>query len=139
MRRPSQAARFVVLLALTPLLASLLPPAAARSAESRPAVQLVVDYGDGVQVHFTALPWREGMTVVDALAAAQKHPRGIKVKQRGRGSASLVTAIDGVENEGSGRNWLFSVNGKSADVGAGSYQLAKGDTVLWEFKEYDYN
>ncbi len=114
-------------------------PAVLTAADARPTVRLVVDYGDGVQVHYTALPWNDGMNVVDALAAAEKHPRGPKVRQRGRGRSALITEIGGLKNEGSGRNWLYSVNGKPADVGAGSYELKAGDTILWEFKEYDYN
>ena len=119
----------LALLAHCPLLA----------AAPQPTVRLIVDYGDGVQTHYTALPWKGEMTVVDALAAAQKHPRSLKITQRGRGASALITAIGGLENEGRGRNWLFSVNGKEADVGAGSYELQAGDSVLWEFKEYGYN
>jgi len=111
----------------------------ALAADPRPAVRLVVDYGDGVQVHFTALPWSNGMTVVDALAASQKHPRGIKFVQRGRGTSAMITEIGGQKNEGDGKNWLYSVNGKSADVGAGGYELKAGDVILWEFKPYEYN
>ena len=102
-------------------------------------VRLIVDYGDGVQTHYKALPWKDGMTVVDALSAAQKHARPLKVTQRGRGSGALIIAIDDLESEGRGKNWLFSVNDKQAEVGAGSYELQAGDTVLWEYKEYDYN
>lgn len=109
------------------------------AAEAKPAVKLVVDYGDGVQVHYTALPWQAGMTVVDALTAAQKHPHGLKLTQKGKGASALITEIGGLKNEGSGKNWLFSVNGKEADVGAGGYELNAGDTVLWEFKAYEYN
>ena len=90
------------------------------AADPQPAVRLVVDYGDGVQVHFTALPWQEGMTVVDALAAAQKHPRGIKFTQRGRAASAMITELGGLKNQGDGKNWLFSVGGKTAEVGAGA-------------------
>lgn len=112
-------------------------PAAEPTAQSVKAVRLVVDYGDGVEVHFKALPWREGMTVVDALEAAQKHPRGIKYVQRGRGANAMISEIGGKKNEGSGKNWIFSVGGKTADVGAGAYELKPGDTILWEFKAYE--
>jgi hypothetical protein len=44
-----------------------------------------------------------------------------------------------LKNEGDGKNWLYSVNGKMARVGAGAYQLESGDVVLWEFKVYEYN
>ena len=56
--------------------------AAVRAAEPKSAtVRLVVDYGDGSEVHFTALPWREGMTALDALSAAKTHPHGISFSQ----------------------------------------------------------
>jgi ABC-type transport system substrate-binding protein len=102
-------------------------------------VRLVVDYGDGAQVHLTALPWRDGMTVLDALAAAKKHPHGITFAQRGSGASSLVTQIGDLKNEGDGKNWLYTVNGKLAPVGAGAYKLKAGDGILWEFKDYEYN
>ena len=36
---------------------------------ARPAARLVIDYGDGVEKHFVALPWDEAATVADGLAA----------------------------------------------------------------------
>jgi len=107
------------------------------AADPRPAVSLVVDYGDGVELRFRELPHRAGMTVLDALAAAGKHPRGVKFVQRGRGATAMITEIDGLRNDPSGKNWLFSVNGKSAEVGSGAYELKAGDAVLWEFKPYE--
>ncbi len=112
---------------------------AAVAADPRPVLKLVVDYGDGVELHFRELPWRPGMTVLDALAGAAKRTRGIKFVQRGRGANAMITEIDGLENDAGGKNWLFSINGKTAEVGAGAFQLEAGDTVLWEFKAYDYN
>ncbi len=102
-------------------------------------VRLVVDYGDGVQVHFSALPWKSGMTVLDALGAAQNHKHGITFVQRGKGAMAMITQIADVKNQGRGKNWLFAVNGQQADVGAGARELKPGDTVLWEFEAYDYN
>ena len=127
------------ILGLLVVLLVLAGASAGSAADPRPAVRLVVDYGDGVQVHFTALSWQQGMTVLDALAAAQKHPRGFKLTQKGRGTSAMITEIGGLKNEGNGKNWLFSVNDKQADVGAGSYELKSGDTILWEFKAYEYN
>jgi hypothetical protein len=79
------------------------------------------------------------MTVVDLLAAAAKHPHGITFETRGSGASTLVTRIGDLKNEGAGRNWLYSVNGKLANVGAGAYKLGAGDAVLCEFKVYRYN
>ena len=112
----------------------------AAAAQKASTVRLVVDYGDGVQVHFMALPWSEGMTVLEALTAAQKHPRGITFTHRGSGSSALITAIGNLKNEGGGetaKNWLFYVNDKQSEVGVGTYKLKSGDAVLWKFQTYD--
>lgn len=102
----------------------------------RPTVRMVVDYGDGVEKHFTKLVWHEKMTVQDALRAAEKHPRGIKTQQRGQGATAFLTQIDDLENEGRGRNWVYRVNDKLADRSFAVYALQPGDTVLWRFGEY---
>jgi hypothetical protein len=120
-------------------LAALAAAPTADAADKPQIVEMVVDYGDGVQLRFTALPWRAKLTVLDALEAAGKHPHGVKFDKRGRGAQAMVTAIGNVKNEGNGKNWLFSVNDKPADVGAGAYELEAGDAVLWEFKTYEYN
>lgn len=99
-------------------------------------VKLIVDYGDGVQKHFTAIAWTDGMTVLDAMEIASRHRRGITWDRRGRGATAFLTRIDDVQNEGNGRNWIFHVNGKLADCGLGVHPLASGDTILWTFAEY---
>ena len=105
-------------------------------------VRLVVDFGDGVETHFKALPWREGMTALDALTAASKHPHGVTFKQRGSGGGALITQIGDVANEGGGRenkNWLFYVNDKQGTASAGKTALGAGDVALWRFQVYEYN
>ncbi len=114
--------------------------AAALAAAAEPAkeksIKLTIDYGDGVQKVFVALPWTEKLTVLSALQAAEKHPRGIKIAHQGSGERVLVTAIDDLKNEGRGNNWLYEVNGKLADKSAGVYELSAGDAVLWRFGKY---
>lgn len=99
-------------------------------------VRLVIDYGDGCEKHFTAIEWRESMTVLDLLEAAQKHPRGIKFVYRGSGALGFLTKIDDLENEGGDRNWIFRVNSKLGDRSFAVSPVQKGDTVLWKFGEY---
>jgi len=116
--------------------------AADAGAAKTPSVRLVIDYGDGVEVHFTALEWRSGMTVLDALSAARKHPRGVPFKQRGSGSSALITQIGDVKNGGGGaqsKNWMYSVNAERGEVSAGAQQLKARDVILWRFQVYDYN
>lgn len=101
-----------------------------------PTVQLIIDYGDGVQKHFTTLEWKEGMTVLDAMAAAHKHPRGIKIVYRGKGETAFLTQIDELENEGRGRNWVYRVNGELAKKSFAILTVKAADTILWTFGEY---
>ena len=109
------------------------------AAADKPIVRLVIDYGDGVQKHFTQLRWKDGATVYSQLQDATRHPRGIRTQQRGKGATLLVTQIDDVGNEGAagtGRNWIFRVNGEIGERSAAICPLAAGDTVLWSFETY---
>ena len=101
-----------------------------------PAVRLVIDYGDGVQKHFTQLPWKKGITAFDALQQAAAHRRGIEFRHRGAGATAFVTQIDDLKNEGRKRNWVFRVNNKLAERSCGIETLKPGDTILWKFGEY---
>ena len=117
----------------------------AKLADTRAAaqtVQLIVDFGDGVEVHYTHLPWKARMTVLDALEAATKKRHGIRFDKVGTGVNTKITSVDDVANEGGGRtrkNWMFYVDGKKSDVGSGAAELRGGDVVLWRFETFDYN
>jgi Domain of unknown function (DUF4430) len=116
--------------------------AQAADAAATKTVEMVVDYGDGVQIHYTALPLREKMTAFDAVTAASAHPHGVKFVWRGAGATAFVTQIGDVKNEGGGaksRNWLFSIDGKESEVGVGDAVLKPGDVVLWRFGVLDNN
>jgi len=102
--------------------------------ETAAGVRLTIDYGDGVQKVFAALPWKATMTVFDALQAAEKHPRGIKLRFTGRGATIFIIAIDDAENEGANaRNWRYTVNDQPARSSAGVMELKAGDEVVWRF------
>jgi hypothetical protein len=104
--------------------------------DAPPVVRMVIDYGDGVEKHFTALVWKDGMTILDALQAAKAHARGIKFTYRGEESTAFLTHIDELENEGNGKNWVFRVNDKLGTKSFAVTSLKAGDTVLWKFGEY---
>lgn len=114
------------------LLVVLCPVAAAAE-----TVKIIVDYGDGVEKHFTQLPFMQNMTVLDATRVAEKHPHGIKVEVRSSGETAFLTKIDDVANQGSGKNWVFRVNGQLGDRSIGIHKLEAGDAVLWRFQEYE--
>ena len=102
-------------------------------------IRLSVDYRDGVIKTFTSLPHQPGMTAFDALQAAGKHPRGVKIETRGSGETAFVVAIDDLKNQGGGaeaRNWQFRVNGELGKRGSGVTELVPGDEVLWVFEVF---
>jgi Domain of unknown function (DUF4430) len=105
------------------------------AAEGEPAVELRIDYGDGVEKQFERIPLVEGMTVLGALRFAADHPRGITFEKRGDGELAFLTKIDDLGNQGGGdgRNWLYRVNGKPATKSFDAYVLSPGDVILWKF------
>ena len=74
--------------------------------------------------------------MMDALVAAQKHPRGIKFVYRGKETTAFLTRIDELENEGRSRNWVYRVNDELASKSFAVFAVKAGDTVLWKFGEY---
>jgi hypothetical protein len=122
------------------------PPSAARSsspvqlaAPGEPSVELVIDYGDGVEKRFKQIPYQEKMTVGTAMDFAKRHPHGITYQVRGSGDSALLTRIDDLANqeETDGKNWLFRVNGKLGTKSFDAYVLSPGDVILWKFGEYE--
>ncbi len=108
-----------------------------RPVEEKPkTVCLIVDYNDGVEKCFTALPWEGDMTALDAIQLAAQHPRGIEVTIKGRGKMSLLTRIDDLKNTGSGRaarNWLYWSDGEMGKVGIGAAELEADDVITLKF------
>lgn len=45
----------------------------------------------------------------------------------------MITGINGTM-QGNGKYWTFYVNGKMANVGAGSYQTKTGDKIEWKLQ-----
>lgn len=107
---------------------------AVERAPAKPAVRLIVDFGDGAQRVYTALPWTKGMTVLDAMDKARTHPHGITFEHTGRGETAFLTRIEDLRNEGGGkRNWHYWVNTDLADRSFGAYALEPADVVTWKF------
>lgn len=74
---------------------------------------------------------RVGSTALDLLKATTK------VSMTGEGVNAYVTAINGREASTPQREfWALYVNGKQADVGAGSYVLQEADSIEWKLETY---
>lgn len=101
-------------------------------------VALEIDFGNGAKKQFAALPWRAGMTVADLMGQASKFRPGIEFDQHGEGAGGLLTAIDGLKNEGSnGRNWRYRVDDRYGEVSFCLKSIEPGMRVLWEFAAGD--
>jgi len=102
-------------------------------------VHLIINYGDGVQKRFDAIPWTKGMTGEDLLNQAKSSTHGISFQATGTGATFFLQKIDDLLNEGSGstkRNWQYWLNTNYATVGAGAQQLQPDDVVTWKFDTY---
>ncbi len=88
-------------------------------------VTVVTDARD----HITQLSY-QGQAGQNALALLKKHAT-IQTKHYSFGD--MVASINGVKGEGP-KYWTFYINGKMADVGAGSYQTKSGDTLTWKLQ-----
>jgi cell division protein YceG involved in septum cleavage len=72
-----------------------------------------------------------GKTALDATQS------GFKVVTNGTGVNAFITGIDKrMVNSKKHEFWQFDVNGSEAQVGAGSYIIQKGDSILWHINTY---
>lgn len=139
--------RWVVLcaaVAATVLAHDFAGPARARDDKVPPpappaTIRLVIDHGDGFEKHYTSVPWKQGMTVLDAMEFARAHKHATPFEFKGRAETAFLSRLDGVANQGAGRdklNWIYHVNGKLADKGFAVCELKAGDQVLWRYQTY---
>lgn len=99
-------------------------------------VALVIDFGNGARREFAALAYRDGMTVGDLMRQARDFRPPIRFATKGEGEMSFLTSLENVGNEGGGgRNWLYSVDGKTGEMSFEICPLTPGAAVLWEFRQ----
>ncbi|UUO05583.1 DUF4430 domain-containing protein [Blastopirellula sp. J2-11] len=107
------------------------------SAEPEKTVEVVIDFGDGSEIHYTQIPWKKAENVFTATQTASQHPRGFELQARGSDETRFVFSIADVKNEGNGRNWIFRVNDKLATRSCELVEIAPDDVVLWRFQRYE--
>ncbi len=109
------------------------------SPSTRPAgqtVSMTIDFGNGARREFAALAYRDGMTVGDLMRQARDFRPQIRFALKGEGEMSFLTSLENVANEGGGgRNWLYSVDGKTGETSFEVCPLTPGAAVLWEFRQ----
>lgn len=60
-----------------------------------------------------------------------------KIVTKGESANAYVIEINGRKaNDLNKEFWAFYVNGKQAEVGAGSYRLKEGDKIKWKIEKY---
>jgi hypothetical protein len=97
-------------------------------------VALTIDFGNGAKREFSALPWRNGMTVADLMEAAHHFRPPITYTQKGIGAQAFLTSLEGVAHQTSqGNFWFYEINGKRGIRSFGIQPLLSSDRVLWIF------
>ena len=101
-----------------------------------PSVKVVVasDFGKEILLEKT-VEIGQNTTALDALQQVAE----VETKYGG----GFIRAINGISSEYEGVNrirkdWLFYVNGISANIGAGDYILRDGDIEHWEFRDWSF-
>ncbi len=132
------ASLFVICLLLTgcPAVDKTPPGGAPRISEST-EVKLTIDTGDP-KVTTVTIPYAEKMTIRDLLKAAE--PQGITAVYQGEGEGALLQSLQGIGNEGGGKeakNWIYYVNNKQGTISSAVYSLQPGDAIIWRFEKYE--
>ena len=78
-------------------------------------VSLTIDYSNGSQKSFATIPWRDHMTILEALEAAGKIPPGLVTKFGSSRNGSVINlTLDGVPGEGLTGEWSIWINERRA-------------------------
>jgi hypothetical protein len=84
------------------------------------------------QVQSTRTLTYQGENGQTALALLKMHAYQVVIKNSSYGP--FVETIDGVKGGTDGKYWLFFVNGKEANVGAGAFKTKNGEIIAWKFQ-----
>lgn len=71
---------------------------------------------------------------VDGKNALELLKKYTKVETKHYSFGDLVTSVNGTSGNGP-KYWSFYINGKLADVGAGSYVTKNADTIEWKLQK----
>ena len=107
--------------------------------DSGQLVYLFVDYADlrpESRVLVIEVPYRTGMTVLDAMNTAKSNDK-LDFDYSGKGETAFIKSIGGVSNQGAAKNnWIFYVNQELAKRSSGAFELQPGDLIEWRLGGY---
>ncbi|RYG73638.1 DUF4430 domain-containing protein [Lentibacillus lipolyticus] len=99
--------------------------------QSEDTVKITITKDNGEEyIHEKDIEVEEGAILMDVL----KENFYVETEQAGK----FITSIERVApKEGENKAWMFTVNGKMANVGAASYELSPGDEVNFDLHAYE--
>lgn len=90
-------------------------------------VTVEIDYGGLQQSRKVEIPWKQGITALEALQSVAK------IKTQKHGEHFLVLSIDNTVMEIGNRAWYYNINGKRATSFVNRCILSEGDSMRWEY------
>lgn len=102
----------------------VLLPAAYGASQS---VTVEIDYGGLQQNRKVEIPWKQGITAMEALQSVAK------IETQKHDEHFLVTSIDNVVVKIGNKAWYYDINGKRATSFANKCILSEGDYMRWEY------
>lgn len=89
---------------------------------------------DGCMLKKTKMQVKKGSSVFDLLCEVQD-AKGIQMEYSGGKKTAYIQGIGNLYEQDGGRwsGWMYSVNGKYANVSCGEYTLKDGDEVQWNY------
>jgi len=105
-------------------------PAVKQESEKQGKVDIRITKANGETLADKQIEIKKDAILMDVLKAH------FKIKE----NKGFILGIDGTEAKKGEENkygWLYTVNGKMAEVGAADYKLQSGDTVEFEFQKFD--
>ena len=100
------------------------------TAQEKKVVTKVTIKADGQEKNYEV----ENAVGKTALEATEE---AVTIEKTGEGKDSFITSINGRKADGSKNEfWKLVINGKDAEVGAGSYTVAENDAIAWEIDTY---
>jgi hypothetical protein len=77
-------------------------------------VALTIDYSNGAQKHFSSIPWKKGLTILEAIQASEGIPPGAKISFGSDRSGHVLALVIDEMPQGETReaDWVVWVNAK---------------------------
>ena len=94
-------------------------------------VQLKIDFAGQRDPISLSVPCSANSNALTSLQRAQEQG-DLEFESIGSGESAFVVSIEGIKNAGGqGNNWVFRINGITANMGCGVFRVKPGDEIEW--------